>query len=152
VSGLISIRYMAAKVVEANPPEIALAMAVAPVTDWRYYDTVYTERYMKLPKDNEAGYETSIVKHMEGFRSKKFLLIHGLSDDNVHFQNSADLIWRLTGAGVRGYRVQVFTGMFTGWGFYLVDAAHSMSRGGAQSQVYLLIRDFLFSNFNHTSI
>jgi dipeptidyl aminopeptidase len=66
---------------------------------------------MKLPKDNKEGYEDSIVKQMEGFRAKKFLLIHGLTDDNVHFQNSADLIWRLTGAGVRNYRVQVFTGL-----------------------------------------
>jgi dipeptidyl aminopeptidase len=132
---------MAAKVLEANTGVISLGVSVAPVTDWRYYDTVYTERYMKLPVDNEEGYETSIVKGMEGFRKAKFLLIHGLSDDNVHFQNSADLIWRLTGAGVRGYRVQVFT-----------DAAHSMDAGGASSQVYLLLRDFLFSNFNHTSI
>lgn len=73
---------MAAKIVEANPSVFSLAMAVAPVTDWRFYDTVYTERYMKLPADNTQGYEKSSVKEMQGFRDKAFLLIHGLSDDN----------------------------------------------------------------------
>jgi dipeptidyl aminopeptidase len=77
---------MAAKVLEANPPEFALGMSVAPVVDWRYYDTVYTERYMKTPSTNLDGYETSAVTNMTGFMNRPFLLIHGLSDDNVHFQ------------------------------------------------------------------
>jgi len=65
------------------------AVAVAPVTDWRYYDDIYTERYMRTQKENEKGYEDNaplnFVKKIKG----KLLIIHGTADDNVHFQNSA---------------------------------------------------------------
>ena len=68
------------------------AVAVAPVTDWRYYDNIYTERYMRTQKDNAKGYHDNaplnFVKNIKG----KFLVIHGTADDNVHFQNSAMLI------------------------------------------------------------
>jgi len=73
---------------------INTAVSVAPVTDWRYYDTVYSERYMGLPtvEDNLAGYQsTNIMSKAEKFKGKNFLLMHGTADDNVHFQNSAQL-------------------------------------------------------------
>jgi dipeptidyl-peptidase-4 len=66
-------------------------VAVAPVSDWRLYDSIYTERYMGLPSDNPEGYSAgSPVTHAHRLRGK-FLLIHGLLDDNVHFQNSVRL-------------------------------------------------------------
>ena len=65
------------------------AIAVAPVTDWQYYDDIYTERYMRTQKENAKGYHDnaplSFVKNIKG----KLLIIHGTADDNVHFQNSA---------------------------------------------------------------
>lgn len=67
-------------------------IAVAPVTDFRLYDSAYTERYMLLPAENAAGYEaTSLLNAslIASFKTVKLLLAHGLSDDNVHFQNSA---------------------------------------------------------------
>ncbi len=66
-------------------------VAVAPVTDWTLYDSIYTERYMRLPSDNPDGYlGGSPITHADKLKGR-FLLIHGLQDDNVHFQNSARL-------------------------------------------------------------
>lgn len=74
------------------------AIAVAPVTNWRYYDSIYTERYMGLPKDNASGYDdNSPINHTEKLKGN-YLLVHGLADDNVHFQNSAEMISALVKA------------------------------------------------------
>jgi dipeptidyl aminopeptidase len=129
--------YMTCKVMEADQQVISLGMAVAPVTNWLYYDSVYTERYMKTPRDNPNGYEASAVRDMTMFRTKDFLLVHGLSDDNVHFQHSADLVYHLTREAVNNYQVQVYT-----------DSDHGMSVGGADRQIYILLRRFLFNRFN----
>lgn len=68
------------------------AASVAPVTDWMYYDSIYTERYMGLPIENELGYVASRLSTLaEGLRNKTFLLVHGTFDDNVHFQQSMAL-------------------------------------------------------------
>jgi dipeptidyl-peptidase 4 len=64
----------------------------APVTDWRLYDTIYTERYMGLPKDNAAGYDKSSVIKAANNLHGKLLLIHGMMDDNVHIQNTAQFV------------------------------------------------------------
>ncbi len=73
---------MSAKILEADSDVFSLAMSVAPVTDWRFYDTVYTERYMKTPQANKDGYEESAVRKMKGFQKNDYLLIHGTADDN----------------------------------------------------------------------
>lgn len=67
-------------------------VSVAPVTDWRLYDTAYTERYLGLPKDNSAAYDnSSMTKSAEDLHGA-LLLVHGTSDDNVHFQNSVQMV------------------------------------------------------------
>ncbi|BDU69114.1 peptidase S9 [Geothrix oryzae] len=76
-----------------------LGIAGAPVTDWRLYDSIYTERYMGLPSDNKAGYEASSVVKAAGNLSGRLLLLHGTLDDNVHPQNSVMLIDALQKAG-----------------------------------------------------
>ncbi len=68
------------------------AIAVAPVTNWRYYDNIYTERYMRRPQENESGYDQNAPEKMAGRLKGKFLLIHGTADDNVHFQNAVMLV------------------------------------------------------------
>jgi dipeptidyl-peptidase-4 len=77
---------------------LKMAIAVAPVTNWRFYDTVYTERFMRKPQDNPDGYDENspinFTKDMKG----KLLLVHGMGDDNVHFQNSAELMKSLVDA------------------------------------------------------
>ena len=83
--------YMAALMISKGSNLIKAAIAVAPVTNWKYYDNIYTERFLRQPKDNPTGYEdnspTNFVKNIRG----KFLLIHGSADDNVHMQNSMEL-------------------------------------------------------------
>ncbi|KAI8901724.1 dipeptidyl peptidase IV N-terminal region-domain-containing protein [Globomyces pollinis-pini] len=130
--------YMTSKIIEADSGVFSLGMAVAPVTDWKFYDSVYTERYMKTPQKNPEGYKKSAVAKMNGFRNAKFLLVHGTADvDNVHFQNSAALVWHLTGAGVGGYTVQYYT-----------DSDHSMGANGARTAVYEMIEEFVCKGFN----
>ena len=68
------------------------AIAVAPVTNWRYYDNIYTERYMRTPKENAKGYDDNSPINMVDKLEGNFLLIHGSSDDNVHLQNSMMMI------------------------------------------------------------
>jgi dipeptidyl-peptidase-4 len=64
------------------------AIAGAPVTDWKLYDSIYTERYMKLPKENAEGYKTASNLLAAGKLGTKLLILHGTSDDNVHMQNT----------------------------------------------------------------
>lgn len=74
------------------------AIAVAPVSNWRFYDSIYTERYMGLPQDNAIGYdENSPINHVEKLKGN-YLLVHGSADDNVHFQNGVELVEALNKA------------------------------------------------------
>jgi len=74
------------------------AIAVAPVTNWRFYDSIYTERYMQTPQENEDGYDdNSPINHVDKMKGK-FLLVHGMADDNVHLQNTSDMISALVEA------------------------------------------------------
>jgi dipeptidyl-peptidase-4 len=72
-----------------------LGIAVAPVTNWRYYDTIYTERFMRKPQDNPGGYDNNSPINYAGELKGKLLLIHGTADDNVHVQNSMEMTERL---------------------------------------------------------
>jgi dipeptidyl-peptidase 4 len=74
-------------------------VAVAPVTDWRNYDSIYTERYMSLPKLNEEGYKAGDVSNSAKNLSGALLLVHGTSDDNVHMQNSMQFMNAMINAG-----------------------------------------------------
>ena len=74
-------------------------IAGGPVTDWRDYDTVYTERYMKTPKNNPDGYRSTAPRFAAASLHGSLLLIHGAIDDNVHTQNSDQLAYELQRAG-----------------------------------------------------
>lgn len=120
------------------------AVSVAPVTDWRLYDTFYTERYMLTPQLNEAGYnETSILNLVKrnssrfdiGYQNKTHLyLVHGLADDNVHFQNSAEFVSEMI-------RQDAPLDMA-----YYPNQAHSISEDGSLLHLYHGIRHFLKQN------
>ena len=84
-------------------------MSVAPVTDWRYYDSVYTERWMYKPQDNREGYDNATISDVESLgKNVRFLMMHGVADDNVHMQNSLALIDKLDVGGIENYDVHVF--------------------------------------------
>jgi len=92
-------------------------IAVAPVTNWRYYDNIYTERYMRTPQENPDGYDdNSPINHVEKLKGN-FLLIHGMADDNVHPQNTYDLITALVAAD-KQFELMVYPnsnhGIYTG--------------------------------------
>jgi len=84
----------------ANAPDVFRAgIAGAPVTDWRNYDTIYTERYMGLPEDNPDGYKRSSPQTNAGDIHARLLIVHNLEDDNVHFQNTVQMVNVLERAG-----------------------------------------------------
>ncbi len=92
--------YMTLYTITHAPGLIKAAIAGAPVTSWRNYDSIYTERYMGLPEDDEAGYKRSApVLSAAGLEGTKLLMIHNVEDDNVHFQNSIQMAEALEKAG-----------------------------------------------------
>ena len=82
--------YMASLALTKGADVFKAGIAVAPVTNWRYYDSVYTERFMRTPQENSAGYDDNSPTSYAQLLKGKFLLIHGTADDNVHFQNSME--------------------------------------------------------------
>ncbi|MBM3922777.1 MAG: S9 family peptidase [Sphingomonadales bacterium] len=87
--------FMSSLAITKGAGVFSAAVAVAPVTSWRYYDNIYTERYMRTPKENPTGYDdNSPINHTEKIKGK-YLIIHGTADDNVHFQNATQMITAL---------------------------------------------------------
>ena len=107
------------------------AIAVAPVTTWRYYDTIYTERYLQTPQLNAAGYDNnSPITHVNKLKGN-FLLIHGTGDDNVHYQNAVDLVDALISADK-----QFET-------FYYPNRNHGIYGGNTTWHLYTMMTDFI---------
>ncbi|HEX2962883.1 MAG TPA: S9 family peptidase [Ignavibacteriales bacterium] len=126
--------YSSASAIMRAPEYYKAAIAVAPVTSWRFYDDIYTERYMSLPELNPKGYEESAVLNYAENLKGKFLLIHGTGDDNVHFQNSVELVNRLIDAN-KQFRVMYYPGR-----------DHSIYGGMTRIQLYNLMTDFFLNN------
>jgi dipeptidyl-peptidase-4 len=121
--------YLSAKVIESDSGIFSLGLITAPVSDWRLYDSMYTERFMGLPTTNAENYTTTAVRKVAGFKNVAggVLLQHGTGDDNVHFQNSAALVDTLIGGGIGPDKLQVQ---------YFPDSDHSMGWNGANRFVY----------------
>lgn len=100
--GFQTIRTMS----EADSP-LKCGIAIAPVTDWRLYDSAYTERYMRRPEVNEFGYDSADLCRMAGKLNGKLLIVHGLADDNVHAQNALLYIDALVQAG-KQFEMQLY--------------------------------------------
>lgn len=102
--------FMTLKTLEQDAGQtFSYGIAVAPVTDWRFYDSIYTERYMHMPQHNLEGYENSTITDMNALsKNVRFLVMHGIADDNVHMQSTLTLLDRLDLAGVENYDVHVF--------------------------------------------
>lgn len=90
--------YMASLAITKGAEDFKMAIAVAPVTNWRYYDNIYTERFMRTPQENALGYDdNSPINHVEKLKGNYFI-IHGSGDDNVHVQNTMEMISALVKA------------------------------------------------------
>lgn len=90
--------FMASNAITQGADYFKTAIAVAPVTNWRYYDNIYTERFMRTPQENPDGYDSnSPINHVDKLKGN-YLLVHGSTDDNVHYQNTMDMITALVNA------------------------------------------------------
>ena len=109
--------YMSTLCMTKGADYFKAGIAVAPVTNWRYYDNIYTERFMRTPQENANGYDDNSPITYAGKLKGKFLLVHGLADDNVHPQNSMDLITALVG-NKKQFEMQLYPnnnhGIYTG--------------------------------------
>ena len=109
-------------------------VAIAPVTDWKFYDSVYTVRFMRTPQQNAAGYADgsaiSLASRLEG----QLLLVHGMADDNVHFQNSVEYSRALIAAG-KHFEM-----------FFFPDKNHSIYGGNSRLYLYEKVIDFYRKN------
>ena len=126
--------YLTSMVILNGADYFKTAIAVAPVTSWRYYDNIYTERYMGTPQNNPEGYaESSPITHAAKLKGN-FLLIHGTSDDNVHFQNSANFVSALEKAN-KQFSVRFYP-----------DKNHGIYGGVTRLNLYTLMTNFIFAN------
>ena len=112
------------------------AMAVAPVTNWKYYDNVYTERFMRTPQENPDGYELNSPIHYASKWQGNYLLVHGTADDNVHFQNSVDLVTALQKAG-KQFQFMMYPNKNHGMG---------SNEGSSRPHLYHVLTDFILKN------
>lgn len=101
--------YMSLQAILRAPDHFAAAVSGAPVTDWRLYDTHYTERYMGTPQENQAGYDASSVLPRAASLRRPLLLVHGMADDNVLFQHSTALMKALQDAN-RPFELMTYPG------------------------------------------
>ncbi|MEQ8470340.1 MAG: S9 family peptidase [Marinoscillum sp.] len=124
--------YMSSLAILKGNEVFSTAMAVAPVTTWRYYDNIYTERYLQRPQDNPSGYDENSPIEFANQLKGKFLLVHGTGDDNVHFQNTVVFQDKLIDAGKQFES------------FYYPDRPHSM--GNRRGHLYELMTNFILDN------
>jgi dipeptidyl-peptidase 4 len=111
-----------------------MGIAVAPVTDWRYYDDIYTERFMRTPKENPDGYKESSVINYVDLLKGKLLIAHGSADDNVHFQNTMDFVNAMITAN-KYYEMLVYP-----------NRNHFMLGPNMRYHLYKNMTDFIYRN------
>jgi dipeptidyl-peptidase-4 len=111
-----------------------MAIAVAPVTNWRYYDNIYTERYMRTPQVNASGYDDNSPVNMVQQMKGKYLLIHGTADDNVHYQNALEMQKALINAG-KDFDSEAYP-----------NKNHGIGGGSTRLHLYRKMTDFILTN------
>ena len=126
--------YMSSLAITKGADVFSLAIAVAPVTNWRYYDNIYTERYMQTPQENASGYdENSPINHVDKLKGH-YLLIHGGADDNVHVQNTMEMISALVNAN-KQFDLFIYP-----------DKNHGIYGGNTRYHLYEKMTDFILEN------
>jgi len=126
--------YMSSLCLTKGADYFKAAIAVAPVTNWRYYDTIYTERYMRTPQENESGYDdNSPINHVDKMRGS-YLLVHGSADDNVHYQNTMEMVRQLVEADVEFDM------------FVYPDKNHGIYGGNTRLHLYRKMTNFILEN------
>jgi dipeptidyl-peptidase 4 len=126
--------YIAALAVTKAADYFKTGVAVAPVTHWKFYDTIYTERFMQTPELNPDGYEESSVMNYTGRYKGNLLIIHGTADDNVHLQHSVELAEKLISENKQ------FSLMF------YPEKDHNLRGGKTRQHLYKLVTDYILNN------
>lgn len=126
--------YMSSLCITKGADVFKMAIAVAPVTNWKYYDSIYTERYLRTPQENNAGYEENSPINFVDKLKGKYLIIHGTADDNVHFQNSVDMIAAMVKANKKFESA------------YYPNKNHGIFGGNTRLHLYNLMTDFVLEN------
>ncbi|KFF00074.1 peptidase S9 [Chryseobacterium formosense] len=126
--------YMASLAMTKGADVFKTGIAVAPVTNWRYYDSVYTERFLLTPQENPAGYDENSPTTYANLLKGKFLLIHGTADDNVHFQNSMEFSEALI-QNKKQFEFMAYP-----------DKNHGIYGGQTRPQLYQKMTDFILEN------
>lgn len=126
--------YMASLALTKGADVFKTGIAVAPVTNWRYYDSVYTERFLRTPQENPKGYDENSPTTYANLLKGKFLLIHGTADDNVHFQNSMEFSEALI-QSKKQFEFMAYP-----------DKNHGIYGGQTRPQLYQKMTDFLLEN------
>ncbi len=127
--------YMSSLCMTKGADYFKAGIAVAPVTNWRYYDNIYTERYMRTPQTNASGYDNNSPISHAAMLKGNFLLVHGMADDNVHIQNSMDFITALLKEN-KQFRMQFYP-----------NSDHGIHYGrNTRLQLYTLMTDFILKN------
>ncbi len=126
--------FMATNCILKGNDVFEMAIAVAPVTSWRFYDTIYTERYMQTPQENASGYDDNSPFNYPELLEGKYLLVHGSGDDNVHVQNTMRMIEALVQAN-KDFE----------WAIY-PDKAHSIRGGNTRLHLYTKMTKFIKAN------
>ena len=122
--------YMTLMSMSEGTPVFKAGVAVAAVTDWNYYDTIYGERFMRTPQENADGYQASSAFTRAEKLHGDLLLVHGLADDNVHFQNCAEYAEHLVQLG-KPFDMQVYT-----------NRNHSIFGGNTRLHLYTKLTNF----------
>lgn len=123
--------FMSSTCLFKAPKVFKAAIAVAPVTNWRLYDNIYTERYMRTPAENPEGYDNNAPEQMAKNLEGNFMLIHGLADDNVHFQNAVVLTDQLL-KHKKQFRSE-----------YYPNGNHGIGGGAIRYQLFQRMTDFI---------
>ncbi len=132
--------FMATSGITKGADYISTAVAVAPVTNWRYYDNIYTERFMRTPQENPSGYDdNSPINFVENLKGN-YLLCHGSGDDNVHFQNAMELIKALISEG-KQFDLMVYPNKD-----HSIYGQYEQDGGDVRMHLFEKINNFLFEN------
>jgi dipeptidyl-peptidase-4 len=125
--------YLSSLCITRGADVFKAAIAVAPVTSWRYYDSIYTERYLQTPQLNPSGYDdNSPINHVASLKGA-YLLVHGTADDNVHFQNSVEMSNALIKAN-KPFDLAIYP-----------DKNHGIGGSAARLHLYTKMTDFLLN-------
>lgn len=126
--------FMSALCMEKGDGIFKAGIAVAPVTNWRYYDNIYTERFMRTPQENPEGYDQNSPLFFADQLQGKLLMIHGSADDNVHVQNSMEMAEKLVQAN-KQFDMHIYT-----------NRNHSIYGGNTRLHLFTKMAEFLFKN------